>query len=257
MAVGLQDLEAAAQRAGVGGERSPSVATLPPGVPPTESMVQGAQLLGPQAAPPQDPMAQLTQLLSGVASSPQGGPMMQAMTQLMTGAGGNGGDGQIPMKESFYGDGARTEDAANRGRIDPTNRPFNSMMNGGGADKPPDRNRYIEGETAAGTVDGEYPGMSPPGQAIMGGYLNAKKPMTTEEELADVSKRMGSGDPSADGNFPSQMEIDKIMKEPTDMNLMMFDKKYGKGAAAEILDDGKGGPTSDFPGDDEGDHEYR
>lgn len=78
------------------------------GAPPASGPIPGQQNMGAylnaNATPapgvvtpdPADPVAQLTQLLGKVASSPQGGAMMQALTQTMAGAGGNGGgDGQL------------------------------------------------------------------------------------------------------------------------------------------------------------------
>lgn len=96
------------------------------------------------------------------------------------------------------------------------------------------------------------------GQKNMGAYLNGSKEGPgdpkydqTKAELDDVSKRMG-GNPEEDGNFPPQSEIDALNAgkiDPVD-----FDKKWGKGAAAEMQDVGKG---DNGDADDEGDHEYR
>jgi len=118
-----------------------------------------------------------------------------------------------------------------------------------------------------------------PGQANMGAYLNAQKPptnaprqsdsydqngkppMSTEQELDLARRGMGADkvdpqDPVKDGNFPSQEEIDLILRQPTDANLEAFDAKYGDGAAGEIL----GGDEEAKPkrtNSDDGDHEYR
>lgn len=106
------------------------------------------------------------------------------------------------------------------------------------------------------------------------------KKRTTEQELEDVSNKMGSGDPSDDGNFPTNAEIRSMLNGQ--MTTKEFDMKWGKGAAAEILgaqedadfdegqpEQGKAGrrfsPNKDkdpttrkIPNiDDDGDHEYR
>jgi len=121
-----------------------------------------------------------------------------------------------------------------------------------------------------------------PGQRNMGAYLNANKPMPgdeqddeggysdrtppsegpgnpkydqTKSELDDISKRMGSGDPSEDGNFPTQAEIDAL--NAGKISPAEFDRKWGKGAAAEMQDVGKGNEENDGDEDDPGDHEYR
>jgi hypothetical protein len=77
----------------------------------------------------------------------------------------------------------------------------------------------------------------------------------TKSELDDISKRMGSGDPSEDGNFPTQAEIDAL--NAGKISPAEFDRKWGKGAAAEMQDVGKGNEENDGDEDDPGDHEYR
>lgn len=88
---------------------------------------------------------------------------------------------------------------------------------------------------------------------------NSKK-MSTEQELDMVNKNMGG--PVEDGNFPSQKEIDALMNGRIDEKA--FDAKWGKGAAAEMLDNSdpdkdKDPTTRKIPAleDDDSDHEYR
>jgi len=104
-----------------------------------------------------------------------------------------------------------------------------------------------------------------PGQANMGAYLNANRPapphggaMTTEEELEDVSNKMGSGDPSKDGNFPKKQELYDLMKG--NVAPEEFDAKWGKGAAKEMMSTWEGETEDSFSMgnplyDDEGDED--
>lgn len=76
---------------------------------------------------------------------------------------------------------------------------------------------------------------------------SGKKAMSTEEELDMVHKKI-SQDPSDNGDFPTQKEIDALNSGKIDPK--EFDAKWGKGAAKEMMDNG------DDDADD-GDHEYR
>lgn len=80
--------------------------------------------------------------------------------------------------------------------------------------------------------------------------VGGNKPMSTEQELDMVSKKMGSGDPSANGDFPTAKEIKALTSGEIDPK--EFDAKWGKGAAKEMMDNADGEQS-----DDDGDHEYR
>lgn len=95
-----------------------------------------------------------------------------------------------------------------------------------------------------------------PGQSIMGAYLSRNKAArdATQSEIDDIQKRMG-GTPEDNGDFPSNAEIKALNSgkiSPTE-----FDKKWGKGAAQEIMDDYDPGDDAAQKERDDGDHEYR
>lgn len=282
---------AAAQQAGVGGGGAPQA----PGAP-----------MPPMGAPPApaDPMAQLTQLLGGIASSPQGGAMMQAMTQMMGGAGGNGGaDGQLSRMATAQAGSPRMPAVPNggtpenRGAVGTgpgpvTDQGLTDMLNTSDAirkDLPPaTRDGYTGADSQEGipgsddpklddigrealpwkrgqlqndSYDGPGGSQKPnypsdtarePGQKNMGGYINANKPLSTEQELKDVSDRMGMNDPSGDGNFPTRADIKAL--NSGGITPKEFDAKWGKGAAKEMMDNAD---EENGPAPDDGDHEYR
>lgn len=290
---GIQDLIAAAGQAGVGGQS----VSLPPGVPPPPSLAAAPAAMGPPPATmAPDPMTQLTQLLSGVASSPQGGAMMQALTQMMGGAGGNGGaDGQLNRMATAQAGGPRMPAVPNggtpenRGAVGTgpgpiTDQGLTDMLNTSDqirSDLPPAKRDAYTGADSQEGIEGDDPKFDETGRQALpwrqgqlqndsyNGPGGPQKPQTTEEELADVSKRMGmSGDPSADGNFPTRREISDLLGGYTSEK--EFDAKWGKGAAAELYPDrgpGNGPPGQQLMGDylkgkknqnnDDGDHEYR
>jgi hypothetical protein len=265
--VGINDLMAAAQRAGVSG-----------GSGMTPTMPQA-----PAAAPaPADPMAQLTQLLGGVAASPQGGAMTQAIAQLMGGAGGNGGAaGQVRTPPGFPTDGPPLrpgdnyyDDALDKPGVapnDPADGPMPGQKNMGAylnANRVPGKDQSYAGFNGGDDHQDEWDDSSgssafvnqegkgdkaPSNQDTVRDQLNKQQGPSTEDELDMVHKNMGSGDPSADGNFPTRQELKDLNAGV--ISPKEFDAKWGKGAAAEMMDEAdKNAPSVE---DDEGDHEYR
>lgn len=267
-----------------------------PDAPPVPIGPNGQMAAGPATmqVSTADPMGQLQQLLGTVAASPQGGQMLQAVTQMMGGAGGNGGaQGQIPnytgpqtMKPGGYADdaldvpqGTAPNDSAaerlpgqkNMGAYLNANRvPGKDASYAGqnGADDYQDE--YDDGSGSSAFVNKEGKGNKmPSNQDTVRDQIGKKQGMSTEDELDMVSKNMGkSGDPSADGNFPTPQEIRDLLGGYTSEK--EFDAKWGQGAAQELYPDrgpGNGPPGQQLMGDylksknnnndDDGDHEYR
>lgn len=192
-----------------------------------------------------DPKAQLMQLLNGTSTpAPTGGSggMAQAITQSM------GSDprsrfaaqmpndaGSVPVRGgSNYNTGAEPMGMAGPA----TDGDLLAMA---------DANQNVRGRLRKQNMTGDMTGFSDD-VAPIDDIRQTPKPMSTEDELADVQKRMGS-DPSDDGNFPTRAEIKAL--NSGEMTPQEFDKKWGKGAAAEMMDE------PEAVKDDEGDHEYR
>lgn len=171
-----------------------------------------------------------------MAPAPGGNPMSQAI-QAQVGPPGSMGPGDQRLLNNETPD----EDYARHGGVN---------------DWPGQRNMgaYLNANDPGPVIGSEYGPANVgrdriPGQQNMGAYLNGSKEGPgdpkydqTKAELDDVSKRMG-GNPEEDGNFPSQSEIDALNAgkiDPVD-----FDKKWGKGAAAEMQDVGQGNDEDD------------
>jgi hypothetical protein len=193
--------------------------------------------------------AELMNLLEPVLSSPKGQAMMGQAIQALTGgsdpraamAGGmpNGPGG--PMVR-----GGGMPDMANpMGMAGPaTDGDLTEMLNQADAMRPDLPPQKRDGYTGA---DPEDEPMDDPRQT----------PPSTEEELEMVRQMMGGGDPVADGNFPSQQEINALLSGKIDEKA--FDAKWGKGAAVEILkgdeEDNQGHPARHYQGESEYDDE--
>lgn len=234
---------------------------MPPDLQALMQLAQAAQ--GPQSAAPHaalsgDPLAALQALLGGANGSgmppPQGGgnsPMLQALATAQAGD---------PRAMAIPGSGVpENRGAIGTGDIGPaTDQDLSEVSQA---------NQDVRGDLPKIYSPGDYTGYSDDmnpmpedrqtpgprgisGQENMGGYLNANKSGTsTEDELADVSRRMG-GTPEDNGDFPTQTEIDALLSGK--ISSIEFDAKWGKGAAAEMQD--KAPEPMD---DDPGDHEYR
>ncbi len=219
--VGLPDLMAAAQRAGVdpqqmmgamgggGGAGGGGGGGMPPmsgggGTPP---MQQGGGGGGDMAG-------QLMQIAQMVMSSPRGMQMVQALGEKL----GMGGPQQAQVGPSAGPD------------------PRAAMASGqAGAQGP-----------MQGYPSGGMPDMSP-GQDSTG----PKGPMSTEDELAMAQKGMGAKGPQDE--MPTQQDINALIAGKIDPK--QFDQMFGAGAAEEILQ--SAGDGNDKEPDDDGDHEYR
>lgn len=269
----LQALLAAAQGAGVG--PPPSGAAPPMGVP-SPPMAAAPPMVPPMQAPPTpaggDPIQMLMSMLGPIAASPQGAPMLQAIQSLMGGAGDNGGgmgmpgDGQYAMGKrlgmmppppsdipNYTGPNMRRSPAPGGFADDALDVPEGTAPGDSAAGRMPGQknmgayqnaNRNGKDASYAGSggesdYQDEYDTGSGSGARVNRGSKgdsNSRKPQTTEEELADVQRRMGDN--------------------PTDKDNLPKGNKNKKNKTYDQTDDDPGDDSTQ-QGNDPGDHEYR
>lgn len=270
---GIQDLIAMAQ----GG---PESATSAP-----RGQANMGGYLGANGAPNQmlDPIAALQALVGNVGGrgmTPQGGmapnPMVDAIKAAMGSPRISSGDPMLDRMATAQAGDPRMQAVRGGGR------PENLGAIGYGAIGPGGDGDLLDmaeaNQSVRGSLPKEYMGMDTTGftddMAPMKDKRQTPVP-STEEELADVQRKMGgengppsrSGDPAENGDFPSQQEIRDLLGGYTSEE--EFDAKWGNGAAQELYPDrgpGNGPPGQKLMGDylkkgrssdDDGDHEYR
>jgi hypothetical protein len=248
MAISIDQLTQMAQAAGLRGGASPGM--VDPDQNPAMNQATGRMMPPPGAMPP----------------APGGNPMMAAVQAAMQGGGGN----------SYMPPVSGSDPTALSGPA--------RMMLPDNINNPDDRGMAlgVSGRTGPGG-DSEWYAMHEANQGVRGnlpvrptndysGYGDEMNPMpeprqtpkgrtssggpvSDEEELADIQNKMGgatgpkSGDPSANGDFPSQSEITAL--ENGEISPKAFDAKWGKGAAAEMLN-----KSTDNADQYEGDDKY-
>lgn len=172
-----------------------------------------------------DPKAQLMQLLSGAGSpTPAGGGGMLQAIQAM------GSDPRSRSSTMIPDDNAEMiRQNANSG-ANVYNAGAEPMGNAG----PMTDSELQDMDRLQDKVRKDRP---TPDYDSTGKDKSGKRPMSTEEELDDVQKRMGEdkNDPIGNGDFPPQAEIDALNEGR--ISPMEFDKKWGKGAADEMMNE--------------------